>query len=147
MALRLFDSLSREVRPLAPGDGKTFRIYCCGPTVYGPSHIGNFRTFIVQDVFRRLLELEGQAQGWTVKHVRNLTDVDDKTIRRSREEGRPLSDVTRDWTEKFHADCGALNLLPPHAEPTATGHIAEQVAMVEELLKKNLAYIAADGSV
>ncbi|MES2692260.1 MAG: cysteine--tRNA ligase [Verrucomicrobiota bacterium] len=146
MALRLFDSLSRELRDLKPAhaDG-VYRFYNCGPTVYAPAHIGNFRTFVVNDVLRRLLELEfGAAK---VKHVRNLTDVDDKTIRRAREEGRPLAEVTKQWTDKFHADCDALNCLRPHVEPTATGHIREQVDMIDVLMQKGNAYRAADGSV
>ncbi len=149
MAIQLFDSLSRELRELRrpdPADPTdVFRFYNCGPTVYAPAHIGNFRTFVVNDVIRRLLELEfGAAK---VKHVRNLTDVDDKTIRRAREEGRPLGDVTQQWTAKFHADCAALNCLPPHVEPTATGHIREQVDMIDCLMQKGNAYRAADGSV
>ncbi len=146
MAIRLFDSLTRELRELKPShpDG-VLRFYNCGPTVYAPAHIGNFRTFVVNDVLRRMLELEfGAAK---VKHVRNLTDVDDKTIKRAREEGRPLATVTRQWTEKFHADCTALNCLPPHVEPTATGHIREQVDMIQCLVEKGNAYRAADGSV
>jgi cysteinyl-tRNA synthetase len=146
MSLKLFDSLSRQVRELRPShaDG-VYRFYNCGPTVYAPAHIGNFRTFVVNDVIRRLLELEfGAAR---VKHVRNLTDVDDKTIRRARDEGRPLAAVTRQWTDKFHADCAALHCLPPTVEPTATGHIREQVDMIEVLMRKGNAYRAADGSV
>jgi cysteinyl-tRNA synthetase len=149
MAIRLFDSLTRELRELKPSqpDG-VFRMYCCGPTVYGPAHIGNFRTFIIQDVLRRLLELEFGAD--KVKHVRNITDVDDRTIEQTRREKRPLAEITKKWTDKFHADCRALNLLPmdpPHAEPKATEHIAEQVQMIDELLAKGLAYVAPDGSV
>lgn len=146
MAIKLFDSLTREIRELRPShDDGVFRFYNCGPTVYAPAHIGNFRTFVLNDVLRRMLELEfGPSK---VKHVRNLTDVDDKTIKRAREEGRPLRDVTRQWTEKFHADCAALNCLPPHVEPTATGHIREQVDMIDCLMKKGNAYRAADGSV
>ncbi len=146
MALRLYDSLSREVRELAPSqaDG-VIRFYNCGPTVWAPAHIGNFRTFTVNDVIRRMLELEfGAAK---VKHVRNLTDVDDRTIGQSKKEQRPLADITKVWTDKFHADCDALNLLRPHVEPTATGHIREQVNMIDVLLEKGNAYRAADGSV
>jgi cysteinyl-tRNA synthetase len=146
MALKLFDSLTREIRALQPShpDG-IVRFYNCGPTVYAPAHIGNFRAFVVNDVLRRLLELEfGPAK---VKHVRNLTDVDDKTIKRARDEGRPLAAVTKQWTEKFHADCAALNCLPPHVEPTATGHIREQVDMIDVLMRKGNAYRAPDGSV
>jgi cysteinyl-tRNA synthetase len=146
MAIKLFDSLKREIRELQPShaDG-VIRFYNCGPTVYAPAHIGNFRTFVINDVLRRLLELEfGPAK---VKHVRNLTDVDDKTIKRARDEGRPLAEVTKQWTDKFHADCAALNCLPPHVEPTATGHIREQVDMIDVLMKKGNAYRAPDGSV
>lgn len=145
MSIQLYDSLERKLKPLAPShpDG-VFRFYNCGPTVYAPAHIGNFRTFVVNDVIRRLLELEHPGK---VKHVRNLTDVDDKTIKRARDEGRPLAEVTKQWTDKFHADCDALNCLRPHVEPTATGHIAEQVDMIDVLMKKGNAYRAADGSV
>jgi cysteinyl-tRNA synthetase len=146
MPIRLHDSLTRELRELRPSqpDG-IFRFYNCGPTVYAPAHIGNFRTFVVNDVLRRLLELEYGAG--KVKHVRNLTDVDDRTIGQTQKEKVPLADITRKWTEKFHADCAALNCLPPHVEPTATGHIREQVDMIECLMRKGNAYRAADGSV
>src|SRR4051812_42971888 len=113
MSLQLFDSLSREVRSLRPShaDG-VYRFYNCGPTVYAPAHIGNFRAFVVNDVLRR--RLEDQFGKDKVRHVRNLTDVDDKTIKRSRDEGRALAAVTAEWTKKFHDDCAALNCLPPH---------------------------------
>jgi cysteinyl-tRNA synthetase len=146
MPIRLHESIAREPRELLPHqpDG-IFRFYNCGPTVYAPAHIGNFRTFVVNDLLRRLLELEyGPAR---VKHVRNITDVDDKTIRRSRMEKRPLAEVTGHWADKFHADCTALNCLPPHVEPTATGHIAEQIDMIGILERKGHAYRAEDGSV
>ncbi len=146
MAIKLFDSLKREIRELTPShpDG-VFRFYNCGPTVYAPAHIGNFRTFVINDVLRRLLELElGQDK---VKHVRNLTDVDDRTIGQSKKEGHPLGQITKKWTDQFHEDCAALNCLRPHVEPTATGHIPEQVNMIEVLMKKGNAYRAPDGSV
>lgn len=146
MAIRLFDSLTRELRELRPAqpDG-VFRFYNCGPTVYAPAHIGNFRTFVVNDVLRRLLELEFGPD--KVRHVRNLTDVDDRTIGQALKEKRPLGEITAHWTKLFHEDCAALNLLPPHVEPSATGHIAEQVAMIEALMANGHAYAAADGSV
>jgi cysteinyl-tRNA synthetase len=145
MAIKLFDSLSRELRELGPShpDG-VFRFYNCGPTVYAPAHIGNFRTFVINDVIRRLLELEFPGK---VRHVRNLTDVDDRTIGQARAEKRPLGEITRKWTELFHADCVALNCLPPHVEPAATGHIREQVDMIDVLMRKGNAYRAPDGSV
>lgn len=141
--MRLFDTMSRDLRELAPGDGSTFRFYCCGPTVYGPAHIGNFRTFLLQDVFRRTLELSG-IPSW---HVRNLTDVDDKTIRDSQAAGKALTDFTDHWRDRFHRDCEKLNLLPPHLEPSAVAHIPHQIAMIAELIEKGHAYAAGDGSV
>lgn len=142
-ALKLHDTLSRTDREIVPLDGETLRFYCCGPTVYGPAHIGNFRTFVAQDVMRRVVEASGTA----TLHVRNITDVDDKTIRDSQKAGQTLTDFTRGWTEKFHADCTSLNLLPPQVEPSAVAHIPHQVAMIEKLIANGHAYAAADGSV
>lgn len=141
--MRLFDTLTRTERDLRPMDGTSFRFYCCGPTVYGPAHIGNFRTFVLQDVFRRTLETGGVR----TLHVRNITDVDDKTIRDSQAAGSTLADFTRSWTEKFHADCGSLGMLEPHIEPGAVEHIPQQVAMIETLVEKGNAYASDDGSV
>lgn len=138
-----FNTLSRQKEELKPADGKIFGMYCCGPTVYGPAHIGNFRTFIIQDVLRRTLEVAGIK----VKHVRNITDVDDKTIRESQKLGMSLKDFTKKWEDKFHEDCKKLNLLPPTVEPRATEHIKEQLDMVETLVNKGHAYPVSDGSV
>ena len=141
--MRLFDTLTRTERELRPLDGATFRFYCCGPTVYGPAHIGNFRTFVLQDVLRRTLETGGTR----TLHVRNITDVDDKTIRDSQKAGLPLIDFTAGWTAKFHDDCSRLGLLAPHIEPGAVDHIPQQVAMIERLVAKGHAYASDDGSV
>ncbi len=141
--LRLYDTLTRGVLPLAPMDGEAFRFYCCGPTVYGPAHVGNFRTFVIQDIFRRVLE----AHGLQTRHVRNITDVDDKTIHRSQEEGQSLEKFCRGWIERFRADCQALNLLAPHVESGAVSHLADQIALIERLIAKGHAYQAPDGSV
>ena len=141
--MRLFDTLSRETRELSPGDGEVFRFYCCGPTVYGPAHIGNFRTFVLQDVLRRVLEIGGMK----TCHVRNITDVDDKTIRDCQAAGMSLADFTAKWTDLFHEDCGKLNCLPPHIEPSAVAHIPQQIRMIEELVAGGHAYASDDGSV
>lgn len=143
MPLTLHDTLSRKPKAILPMDGQTLRFYCCGPTVYGPAHIGNFRTFVAQDVFRRVVENGGTP----TRHIRNLTDVDDKTIRDSQKAGQSLIDFTRFWTQKFHADCQSLNLLPPHVEPSAVAHIPHQIRMIETLIERGHAYAAADGSV
>lgn len=141
-ALQLYDTGSRTIREVTASDGKSVRMYCCGPTVYGPAHIGNFRTFILQDVLRRTLEVFGHR----TTHVRNLTDLDDKTIRQSQAEGRTLEEFTAHWRDRFHEDCRSLNLLPPHVEPSAVAHIPHQIAMISDLLAKGHAY-ASRGSV
>lgn len=141
--MRLFDTMSRELRELTASDGETFRFYCCGPTVYGPAHIGNFRTFVLQDLLRRVIE----AGGMRTTHVRNITDLDDKTIRDCQAAGEDLQSFTQRWTDIFHADCKALNCLPPHHEPSAVAHIPQQIAMIEELVEKGHAYASEDGSV
>lgn len=143
MSLSLYDTFSREVRSLQPLDGETLRFYCCGPTVYGPAHIGNFRTFVMQDVFRRVVEASGSA----TRHVRNITDVDDKTIRQSQEENRALSEFTSEWTARFHEDCDALGILHPHVEPSAVEHLPEQIDLISQLIDKGHAYRTDDGSV
>ena len=141
--VRLYDSLTRSTRELVPGADGRFGMYVCGPTVYGPAHIGNFLTFLRFDVLYRLL----QTAGYHPFYVRNITDVDDKTIERSQAEGRSLGEFTAAWTERFQADCASLNLLPPDAEPRATDHIGEQIALIRRLEEKGHAYKASDGSV
>jgi cysteinyl-tRNA synthetase len=141
--MRLYDTLTRTDRDLQPLDGRTFRFYCCGPTVYGPAHIGNFRTFVLQDVLRRALETSGMR----TLHVRNITDVDDKTIRDSQKAGASLAEFTTQWTERFHTDCEKLCLLPPHIEPGAVEHIPQQIEMIGRLIEKGHAYASDDGSV
>ena len=142
-SLRLYETLARELKDVVPADGKTLKFYCCGPTVYGPAHIGNFRTFVVQDLFRRVVELSGTK----TKHVRNITDVDDKTIAGAQAAGMTLSDFTAIHRENFHRDCKKLNVLSPHVEPSAVEHISEQIEMISRLEQKGLAYAAKDGSV
>jgi len=139
----LYDTLTRSVRPLSAHDGKQLRMYVCGPTVYGPAHIGNFLTFVRFDVLYRLLKITGHNPFY----VRNITDVDDKTIRQSIAEGLSLEVFTQKWTDKFHLDCDALGLLKPTLEPTATGHIEEQITLIRTLIEKGFAYAAPDGSV
>ncbi len=143
MSFILHNTLGGAKELVFAADSRTLRFYCCGPTVYGPAHIGNFRTFVVQDVFRRVAE----AHGLATCHVRNLTDVDDKTIRQSQAEGTTLAAFCAHWTERFHRDCAALNLLPPHHEPSAVANIPEQLFLIDRLLERGHAYRAEDGSV
>ena len=141
--LHLHDTLTRNRCEIFPEDREKFRFYCCGPTVYGPAHIGNFRAFLVQDFFRRVIELSGIK----TLHVRNITDVDDKTIRESQKSGLPLIEFTAGWTEQFHKDAKELNMLDPHIEPSAVKHIPEQIQLIEKLIEKGNAYASEDGSV
>lgn len=143
MTLRLYNTLSRAIEPFEPADGKTVRMYTCGPTVYNPAHIGNFRTFLFEDLLRRVLMLHG----WDVIQVMNLTDVDDKIIKRAHEQGKTITEVTDPITEIFHQDRKYLRIQDAEVYPTATGHIAEMIALVERLLEKGIAYKADDGSV
>ena len=140
---RLFNTLSRSVEPFAPSDGKTVRFYSCGPTVYDPAHIGNFRTFLFNDLLRRTLRLEG----WQVVQVQNLTDVDDKIIKRAQATGKTIVEVTEPITEIFHKDRRYLRIEDAEEYPKATTHIPEMIALVERLLEKGVAYKAEDGSI
>ena len=141
--LHLHDTLSRDRCEIFPEDGKIFRFYCCGPTVYGPAHIGNFRAFLVQDFLRRVIELSGIK----TLHVRNITDVDDKTIREAQKSDLSLIDFTAEWTKRFHQDAKELNMLDPHIEPSAVQHIPEQIQLIEKLIESGNAYPSEDGSV
>jgi cysteinyl-tRNA synthetase len=138
----LFDTASRSVKPLLASDGKELKFYACGPTVYGPAHIGNFRTFVVQDLLVRVW----QRAGGKVRHVRNLTDVDDKTIRGAREAKQKLKNFTQRWTDLFWKDGQDLRLQKPTHEPRATEFIPKQIALVEKLVQGGHAY-EAEGSV
>ncbi|MBI2924086.1 MAG: cysteine--tRNA ligase [Verrucomicrobia bacterium] len=145
MALKLFNTLTRSVEDFVPLDpaGKQVGMYCCGPTVYDFGHIGNFRTFVFADLVRRYLEFRGYA----VRHVMNITDVEDKIIARVREARVPLREYTAKYESAFLEDLAALGCLKPHVLPRATEHIPEIIGLVEQLLARGLAYQAADGSV
>jgi cysteinyl-tRNA synthetase len=145
MALRLFNTLSRSVQdfvPLAP-DGRHVGLYCCGPTVYDFAHIGNFRTFVFADLVRRHL----QFKGFAVRHVMNITDVEDKIIKGVAETKMPLREFTAKYETAFFEDFQALGCLRPHETPHATEHIADIISLIEKLVARGLAYRAADGSV
>ena len=145
MALKLFNTLSRSVEEFTPLDpnGKKVDMYCCGPTVHDSAHIGNFRTFIFADLVRRYLEFKGFA----VRHVMNITDVEDKIITRVQAANTTLREYTAKYEAAFFADLKTLGCLPPQETPRATGFIPEIIALVEKLLARGLAYQAPDKSV
>ncbi|MDR0595374.1 MAG: cysteine--tRNA ligase [Puniceicoccales bacterium] len=139
--LTLYNTLTKRLERVV-SSGKHFGIYFCGPTVYNYAHIGNFRTYLIEDVLVRVLKLTG-CRPFV---VRNITDVDDKTIRDSQKFGEVLSDFTKKYTDIFHGDCDRLNILRPDVEPRATEHISEQIAMIEALIEGGHAY-ESEGSV
>jgi len=143
MTLKLHNSMSRSDQPFAPSDGDEVRVYGCGPTIYARAHIGNFRSFIVYDLFHRYLAWKG----WTPEFVLNLTDVDDKTIRGAREAGVGLREFTEPFERAFRDDMETLGFRPFTSMPRATEHVGEMIAWIERLEENGLAYAAEDGSV
>ena len=143
MSLRLRDTLSGETRPLEPLEAGRVRIYSCGPTVYGPAHIGNFRSFLFADVLVRYLRYRGLDVTW----VMNITDVDDKIIRGANEAGVSIGELADRWLERFLADARALRLTAPDVMPRATEHIEAMVSLIQTLMDKGHAYRTDDGSI
>ncbi len=140
MTLTLYNTLTRKKEPFKPLERGNVRMYVCGPTVYDFAHIGNARPVIVFDVlFRLLRHLYGPEH---VTYVRNITDVDDKIIKRAAEEGVAIEELTRRTTDQYHADMAALGALPPSLEPRATEHIAQMIAMTLRLIETGHAYEA-----
>ncbi len=142
MTLRLLNTYTRKLQKFAPLKKNTVRMYTCGPTVWDYAHIGNFRTYVFQDVLRRYLEFKG----YKVTQVTNITDVDDRTIRQSKETGVTLNEYTRKYEEAYLADLEALNIERAEHYPRATEHIDEMVALVKKLIRRGFAY-EAEGSV
>ena len=140
--MELFNTLSGRVETLAPSDGSTFRMYACGPTVYDYGHIGNFRTFIHVDVLRRYLK----QIGMNVRHVMNVTDVDDKIIRNASAAGVDIGVYSKKFEDAFFEDMDSLGLERPEVVPHATENIPEMVALIERLHAQDIAYQAEDGS-
>jgi len=143
-SLTLHNTLARDKETLPPPEeAGELKLYTCGPTVYNLVHVGNLRAFVFYDLLRRGLEW----LGYRVRHVMNITDVDDKTIRGSRAEGVSLREFTTRYTEAFLGDMQALRILEPHALPRATDAIDAMVTMVQALLDKGVAYRSEDGSI
>src|SRR5579872_1783390 len=142
MTLRLFNTLSGQLDELTAADGKSLRMYACGPTVYDYGHIGNFRTFLQIDVLRRFLKLTGMS----LRHVMNITDVDDKIIRNASERGIEIGDYTAKYVAAFFEDLDALRVERPEVIARATEHIPRMVELVEKLASSGAAYKAEDGS-
>jgi cysteinyl-tRNA synthetase len=143
MGLKLFNTLSRSIQDFAPLTPPKVGMYCCGPTVYDFAHIGNWRTFVFADLVRRYLEFKN----FQVTHVMNITDIEDKIIKRVRETKTTLPEFTGKFESAFFEDLKTLNCLSPHQTPRATEHIPEIISLIEKLIARGIAYKAADGSV
>lgn len=143
MPTTFYNSLTRKIEIFTPiQDGKV-SLYTCGPTVYDVAHIGNFRAFMFEDLLKRYLLLKD----YNVTHVMNITDVDDKTIKRSIENNTPIQTLTETYTNKFFDDLKTLKILPADLYPRATEHIDLMIKMTQDLIDKKHAYITEDGSV
>jgi cysteinyl-tRNA synthetase len=143
MTIRLHDTLTGETRPFTPLDGERARIYSCGPTVYGPAHVGNFRSFLFADLLVRHLRWRGIPVTW----VMNITDIDDKIIKGAAAAGVPIVELTDRYLTAFLEDADALRMTRPDVLPRATDHIPEIVDLIGTLLERGNAYRTDDGSI
>ena len=143
MTVRLHDTLSGETRALEPLEPDHVRMYSCGPTVYGPVHIGNFRSFLYVDLLVRFLRYRGLRVTW----VMNITDIDDKIIRGAAAAGVGIDELAKRWLAQFLADARALRMTDPDIQPRATEHIEDIVRLIQTLLDKGHAYRTDDGSI
>lgn len=142
-ALSLFNTLTRRVEPLRPLAPPRVTLYTCGPTVWNYAHIGNFRTFLFEDLLRRWLE----QSGYDVFHIMNLTDVDDRTIKAARQAGKSLVAHTAPFTKAFFEDRDYLRIKPAHVYTPATEYMPQMIELVTKLLERGVAYEGDDGSV
>ena len=143
MTLQIYSTLSKDIRPFTPIEPGKVGMYVCGVTVYDYTHIGHGRTFVAFDVVRRWLE----ASGYAVTFVRNVTDVDDKIIKRAAERGISTKELTDEFTAAMQQDMLSLGCLAPTYEPRATEFIPQMLNLVEKLEQKGLAYAADNGDV
>jgi cysteinyl-tRNA synthetase len=143
MTPRFLDTLTGEQRPFLPLDPANVRVYSCGPTVYGPAHVGNFRSFLFADLLIRYLRYRGYPVTW----VMNITDVDDKIIRGARADDATIGEVADRWAARFLEDAALLRMTTPDVLPRATAHVPEMASLVATLLERDHAYRTDDGSV
>src|SRR5437764_14365754 len=141
MALRLYNTLPGKVEEFQPLENNQVRMYACGPTVYDYGHIGNFRTFVAVDILRRFL----RQSGYEVRHVMNITDVDDKIIRNSARDGVTVKQYTAKYEKAFLEDAAMINVEQPKLV-RATEHIPQMADFVAKLVQQGFAYRTDDGS-
>src|SRR5512144_1366797 len=143
MTVEIYNTLSRRKQPLVPLEPGHVRMYVCGVTTYDRTHIGHGRTFVAFDVMQRWL----RAAGYRVTYVRNITDIDDKIIKRAAENGEMPSELTARFVKLMHDDFAALGMAPPDHEPRATQFVPQMLDLIALLEDKGLAYQADDGDV
>ncbi len=143
IALTLYNTEARQKVPLKPIKDRHVKMYTCGPTVYNFAHIGNFRTYVFEDILRRTIKFFG----FQITQVMNLTDIDDKTIRGALEKNIPLNQFTQTFKDAFFADLKTLSIEPVENYPAATDYIDEMIKIVQKLLEKGVAYQGTDGSI
>ncbi|PIZ44999.1 cysteine--tRNA ligase [Candidatus Wolfebacteria bacterium CG_4_10_14_0_2_um_filter_39_18] len=141
--IKLFNTLSGKKEMFKPFKGKTAQIYTCGPTVYNYAHLGNLRTYVFEDILRRALEING----YKIKQITNITDVEDKIIKKARQEKKEISQITRPYEKIFFEDLEKLNIEKAERYPRATEHIKEIINLISVLMKKGFAYQVEDKSV
>ena len=141
--LRIFNSLTRQKEQFQPIEPGTVKMYVCGMTVYDYCHVGHARVMVVFDTVLRWL----RAQGYAVTYVRNITDIDDKIIRRAQEKGEDFRELTARFIQAMNEDLAALDILPPTHEPRATEAMADMIALIQTLLDKGYAYVGGSGDV
>jgi len=141
--MKLYNTKTRQKEEVRPLSESVLTLYTCGPTVYNFAHIGNFRTYVFEDLLKRVLKYAG----FTVKHVMNITDIDDKTIAGALHENQTVEAYTKPYTEAFFEDLKTLNIEPADAYPHATDYIPQMVKMIQTLIEKGVAYRGADESI
>lgn len=141
--MKIFNTMTRSIEELVPHRDNEINIYTCGPTVYSRIHIGNFKTFLFEDILVRYL----RYLGYRVNHVMNITDVDDKTIRSSREQDKHLDEITDPFIELFYKDTKSLHMAPADHFTRATRHIDAMVSLIRKLIDKGYAYKTPDGNI
>ena len=141
--LKLFNTLAREQQVLTPIDAGKVRMYVCGMTVYDFCHLGHARVMVVFDMVARWL----RNSGYAVNYVRNITDIDDKIIKRAAENGESIRSLTDRFIAAMHEDADALGVLRPDHEPRATEYVPQMLALIETLEKNRLAYVAGNQDV
>ncbi|MEN9471424.1 MAG: cysteine--tRNA ligase, partial [Pseudomonadota bacterium] len=141
--LKIYNTLTQQKEIFKPLQGKKVGLYVCGMTVYDLCHIGHARVLVAFDVIVRYLK----SQGYQVHYVRNITDIDDKIIKRAQENNETMSELTQRMIDAMHEDFAQLNILPPSKEPRATDAIKPMLDLIQSLLDKGYAYKADNGDI